>query len=305
MNKVDPFDDRLAPRMTRRRREAGSTSRAMIATDAPAPMVEALSSCSALTDVVAVDLSRSVDELLESVGVLHPEDWEGPAVVLLHDGNRTARVAAARVRAMAPQGAVLPIAANLPPLARACGALVLAELAKRQLAASLVAAVAPYAIEEMQVCARLISVARLRRPPPTFAQHLRSYVPGSTFLATVQPRATVTAWSSRAVQGLPPPPTGSVLVTCSAKDDEGVDELRAFARGHAVVAVPPDPSSAAWWGSRSVAEAVMVPGALSLDRLADVVLEDAVGCRWCRRSMCGLTCASCGMFHADDAERAS
>lgn len=104
---------------------------------------------------------------------------------------------------------------------------------------------------------------------------------------------------------LPAPPAGSVLVTASTGDDRGVGQFRGHLSADGVVDVPADPSSPEWWGTRSVAEAVVVPGTASLDRLATAAVSASFACRWCRRSVRGHTCPACGMLHVDDPPRPS
>ena len=255
--------------------------------------------------VLAVDLSKPVDELLVSLPLLDGEGREAETLILVHDGSRPAVVAAARLRVLAPPGTVLLLPVHLPPMARACVALAVAELAEQRLVPGLVAGVARDVVGLLSVWARLVSVARLRRPEATMAQHLRSYVPGSSFLAVVQPRPRVSTWSPAAVQQLPAAPGDSLIVTCSVRADGGADQFQAGQKARTVLCVPPAPSSSEWWGSRAVAEAVTVPVGASLDRLVNMALHDAFTCRWCRRLMRGDTCPACQMLHTADLARAS
>lgn len=273
---------------------------AVVAVDVPPAMVEALFNRPFASRVVPLDLSRPVGGLLDDLQVLRHDDEGDESIVLVHDGSRTASVAAAHLRALAPPGTVVLVALKLPPLARACVGLLVAELAQRMLPASLLATVARATAQELYVWARLVSVARLRSPAPTMAQHLRSYLPGSSFLATVQPSAGVVTWSAHAVRDLPAPSADSLLVTCSLKADGGVEQFQAHSKAQTVTSVPPDPSSSGWWGSRSVAEAVVVPPRTTLGRLAQTVLDEAFCCRWCRRAVRDHTCPACGMLQAHD-----
>lgn len=192
---------------------------------------------------------------------------------------------------------------SLPPLAAGALALVLAELARRELLSDAVVLGRAAEVERHVVgAAWLGSVARLREPAPRLSHHARSYLPGTAFGAIVddEPRVEPLRRGDAAQLDLPSsalPGGWRAYVAVGSDGDDGVvrRSLARRARGAPVERMPLTERSTAWWGTSKLVEVALVPADLAA--LAEQLAADGAGpttCGWCGELVAADPCPLCG-----------
>ncbi|MGI5422143.1 hypothetical protein [Actinomadura luteofluorescens] len=206
------------------------------------------------------------------------------------------------VRGLLDTDRVAELGLRLPPLAFSLVADLLAHSA-RYMPLGLLARVSERLEREVAAGARMGSVTRLANVPAGLRQHVRSYVPGSGFVAWAAPVPRVDAVNRRTGTLDPPEPVpdGQVHLLVARRDGEfpGLrDRLVEAFRPDKVLDVAPQPLGARYWGTRRHAEFVAFSTAPSAFR-ALVQGERFWHCPWCRRPTASEICPSCRMFQTD------
>jgi hypothetical protein len=187
---------------------------------------------------------------------------------------------------------------SLPPLAGA----VLAELA---------AAVSTYVPspgvllsglrlleKELIVAAWLGSVARLREPQPTLAQHLASWWPRTAFAVALLPQPIIRRLTKKDRRLAVPEPREPIRLAVSVHEgDPGwVREVLVPSLGLPPVdQVAPTPEGPSWWGTRRLVEVVGHPTDISaMAGRISLGVEGSL-CGWCDETIASNPCPFCGL----------
>lgn len=203
---------------------------------------------------------------------------------------------------------VVVVPCSLPPLAL----LVLVEQVAVLLAAyeddGATLAALPALTADLDVVAWLGSVGGLAHLPTGVTQHLRSYVPGTAFVARASEDPVVLPTSDRDASTLIPsrPGRGAAIYTSPKGNPAWVQQvaLRKLVPRTVVEALPPrrarhdprgqqtfDPGKR-WWGTSRCVEVV----GYALDPLAVVAdVAPSHTCTWCGRPGSAEVCPFCGM----------
>lgn len=144
----------------------------------------------------------------------------------------------------------------------------------------------------------LPSVARLDRPAPSVAQHVRSWLGGPGFVAVHAPQQRVLACPGQQIPPLDIPSGGALMVADSGSPDWVVPALQAAvgASGREEFATWRDPRDA--FGTGSCAEVLVVPA--DLDD-ADTVPSGTRECPGCGNRHARPVCPWCRMALSDPA----
>lgn len=140
----------------------------------------------------------------------------------------------------------------------------------------------------------LRSVTRLQNVPTRFSDHLRSYLPGATFLALSAPEAKVTRMEATVLQRLfrPEPPTQLLFTAHGQPEGDSPKALTTALAPAAARQVASQPWSAEFWGSKHGQEFLLFstqPNVLS--RILQSV--PCTACRWCGRLIATPPCPFC------------
>ncbi|WP_234440569.1 hypothetical protein [Streptomyces rimosus] len=192
--------------------------------------------------------------------------------------------------------AIVPI--DLPPLGLAVLAHQLRQLSLCDFSPGLLACAARLLAHYVHAGALLGSVARLDRVTTDLRSHLRSWVPGTYFAVLANPEPHLVHLDRHAERaadaGLPPPGFATRLVHARgqlAGDWVGGVLARSW-QVQGTYEVPLPAESAAWWGTRKLAEfAAAIPDLSVLYQLVASVRREE--CRWCGLELIGDRCAFC------------
>ncbi|MPY80342.1 MAG: hypothetical protein GEV04_18160 [Actinophytocola sp.] len=216
-------------------------------------------------------------------------------------GERTVRLARA---ALAP-ARVVSVPSNLPPLALSLAVDLLAHLG-RYVPPGILVAMASRLQQMLLAGAWVRSAARLQHVPATLADHLRSYVPGASFVATAAPVTKLV--TTRAFQpNHHPRPHEPVylLVSSGGGDDDWVQSrLAPVLRPSLVKVLPPQPLGEAYWGNKRYVEFLAFSG--HADVLTHAVRSIRYRpCSWCGELVSADPCPFCYMSARGTAFRPS
>ena len=193
----------------------------------------------------------------------------------------------------------------LPPLAATVLASLTSAAGQYAPSAGVAASLMPELEAEMQVITWLGSVARLKTPAPSMAQHVASFSPGSAFAVSSYPEPAV----HRAGPDVPLPPV--VRPSRLAVSSSGGDPSWLLGHVHEALGRPEvrqveaTPGGAEWWGTGKLVEAVLYP--IEVDRLVQQLLGvlEQWTCRWCGELIAAAPCPMCGHRGRPPARRVS
>lgn len=233
------------------------------------------------------------EQFCTALGELH-EQYD--AVVCLCPSWRAgaAKHAVAFARTMHGTERITAVPCDLPPLALSVTADLVAHLARYVPPGVLIALVRRLS-RQLVAGAWLRSVTKLQHVPTGLSQHLRSYLPGTAFLALVAPEpavAKVPAGRSLAWRLQDP----VHLLTTSAGGDEKWlrGELAPALRPTVARSLKPQPLSAEYWGSRNFLE--FVAFSAHPDALTHLVRSVRYRpCSWCGELVSSDPCPFCSM----------
>jgi hypothetical protein len=199
--------------------------------------------------------------------------------------------------AMAGRREVVRLVTDLPPLAaRVLGALA-GSLAPLAPSTGVLVDGLRLIEHELIIAAVLPTVLRLQEPSPSFAQRMRSLLPGGAFLARLQPDPAVVAIDrNRPVPEMlddaDPTATGVVICAPSRLAWAAGALADAFPDAH-VTRVDPESGTSNRWGTANSAEAVAYPtDAAAL--AAELFAHPGVPCPWCGEPVTTVPCPICG-----------
>ncbi|WP_078972828.1 MULTISPECIES: hypothetical protein [Streptomyces] len=192
--------------------------------------------------------------------------------------------------------AIVPV--DLPPLGLAVLGHQLRQLSLCDFSPGLLACAARLLAHYVHAGALLGSVARLDRVATDLRSHLRSWVPGTQFAVLANPEPHLVHLDRHAERaadaGLRPPGFATRLVHARgqlAGDWVGGVLARSW-QVQGTYEVPLPAESAAWWGTRKLAEfAAAIPDLSVLYQLVASVRREE--CRWCGLELIGDRCAFC------------
>lgn len=148
--------------------------------------------------------------------------------------------------------------------------------------------------QSMLAGAWLRSVTRLQHVPTRFSDHVRSYLPGSTFVVLTMPEPRVTRMDVGAVRQLsrPRPPATLVLSSHKQQDDPTHNTLASALAPANVRVVSDQPWCAGFWGSKHTQEFVLFSAdPKALTRICQAV--HCITCRWCGMLIVAPPCPFC------------
>ena len=188
--------------------------------------------------------------------------------------------------------------ARVPPLAGSVLAALADALAPHLAPAGLLLAALPLLERQLLILTWLKRVTGLSEPAPSVWQHLASWWPGTSFVASSWPEPSVRF--HRRGDGpaeLPRPRMAVGLAVASRNGDpEWVDRCLVPVLGTPKIReVPPSPLGPEWWGSDRLVEAVVYP--LGLGPTADTLARSLQlqRCEWCREEIASSPCPFCGL----------
>lgn len=203
------------------------------------------------------------------------------------------------VRAALDTGRLAIHRSGLPPLAGAALASLASAVAPFVPSAGVLASILGQLESELHVITWLGSVAGLKTPSPTMAQHMASLTPGRAFGVSSWPEPVIHKLRGGATPTVPIPeltrPSQLVVAPRSGGDLGWVTgPVNAALGGLPIRQVEATPAGADWWGTGKLVEAVVHPvdvEQLAADLSATV---EAWVCRWCRELVATTPCPLCG-----------
>lgn len=247
----------------------------------------------------------SVADLMAVVG---PQVDQGPVLVLGSQRDEVEmRRVVRRARVALDTVNLVPYCTSLPPLASAVWVSLAGAVTPCLPSAGVAHAALSRLEQHLVVQAWLSRVSGLERPAPSLGQHLRSWLPGASFLASLQPESWVrTTWQARGGALRPAPPSVAAAVATRDGNRAWVDQhVLAGIRREAVVDVASPEDAPQWWGSSRLVEVVVYHA--DVEALAESLLAElTVGpCRWCATEIASRHCPLCGAAQRDGEEVAA
>jgi len=189
---------------------------------------------------------------------------------------------------------VVAVPSNLPPLALSLMVDLLAHVANH-VPPGLVIAMVDRLATMLAAGAWLRSVTKFQHATIPFSFHMRSYLPGAAFVASIAPEPQVSkATSPNAIPWRPPEPV-QVIVTPTDGDETWVrGQLSAVMRPTVVRALQPLPVMHEYWGAKQLVEFVAFsthPNALT-NAVRSVRYRP---CSWCNELVTSDPCPFCQM----------
>lgn len=239
------------------------------------------------------DKSMRTDEFCAALADLHEQH---DAVVCLYPAwrARPAKPTVQLARSMYDTERIIGVPCDLPPLAFSLTADLLAHLA-RYVPPGVLVAMVQRLTKQMVSGAWLRSVTKLQHAPAALSQHVRSYLPGSGFVAMISPEPTVTKVSAGPTISWRPPDPVHLLATSVDGDEQWVnDSLGPALRPAVLRPLPPQPLSADYWGSKAFLE--FVAFSAHPDSLTAAVRSVRYRpCSWCGELVSSDPCSFCQM----------
>jgi hypothetical protein len=193
----------------------------------------------------------------------------------------------------------------LPPLAATVLASLASAAGRYAPSAGVAASLMPELEAEMQVITWLGSVAKLKTPAPSMAQHVASFSPGSAFAVSSYPEPAV----HRVGPDVPLPPVvrPSRLAVAAAGGDPSwlLGPVHEALGRPEVRRVEATPGGEEWWGTGKLVEGVLYP--VDVAQLVQQLLGvlEQWTCRWCGELVAAAPCPMCGHRGRPPARRVS
>jgi len=247
-----------------------------------------------------VDGELAVDDVAGLAARLRPAAARDEPLLVLTSaaGAERARHTVSLARAAAPGSGGVVHGSALPPLARDALVQALAAVSQESsnpLGASQLLVVCE-ALERAAVAGAVVSsVTRLGHPGPSMVQHLRSWWPGSRFIALTHPYPQVSLVRDEQPGDLAlTDAVGIGPLTRTTGDDatgEAVDALAVSLTGSPATRLEPPTGSRARWGTGRFTEFVALPADLGV--LTRTALDAADECRSCSALVSASSCPFC------------
>lgn len=233
------------------------------------------------------------EQFFDTIAAIHERDQ---AVVCVYPSwnARAAEHNIRLVRSLLNTERVVGVKSHLPPLALSLTVDLLVHLAQ-YVPPGIVIEMVNRLSRQLTSGARLSSVTKFQHAPTSLAEHMRSYLPKSAFVAVIAPEKSVhRAGSGSIVSWRPPDPVHLVVATDEDRENWVRQKLVPELRPAVVRTLPSHPIAERYWGSKQSTE--FVAFSAHPDALTTAVRHIRYRpCAWCGELVSSDPCPFCQM----------